>query len=274
MIWVARGVKGGVWPGKKKDPSDPSGGWQFCKEDHWCPGGGANLSMVCPDGKYSLPGSDNVSQCLCPPYSSSVRKSTNVSVCTCNPGYYQVANAGYQLSGWQCQVCQPDDYCYNGLNVTCPPKSHSGPGVSDYMQCACNAGYMNATVQSADSLCQDCPAGSFCTGGGLVEACVANAFSPTQTANSSSCTCNLGYAGVRNAPCVPCASPNYCYGGLVATCPAGTQAANLSWALSNCTCSAGRYGAAGQWVWFISFINSAGACPLLAVRWFSPSDES
>ena len=211
--------------------------------------------MVCPDGKYSLPGSDNVSQCLCPPYSSSVRKSTNVSVCTCNPGYYQVANAGYQLSGWQCQVCQPDDYCYNGLNVTCPPKSHSGPGVSDYMQCACNAGYMNATVQSADSLCQDCPAGSFCTGGGLVEACVANAFSPTQTANSSSCTCNLGYAGVRNAPCVPCASPNYCYGGLVATCPAGTQAANLSWALSNCTCSAGRYGVAGQWAWLFHLLT-------------------
>jgi hypothetical protein len=79
-------------------------GWQFCKEDHWCPGGGANLTMVCPDGMYSLPGSDNVSQCLCPPYASSVRKSASASVCTCNPGYYQVTNATYLLSGWQCQV--------------------------------------------------------------------------------------------------------------------------------------------------------------------------
>jgi hypothetical protein len=53
---------------------------------------------------YSLPGSDNVSQCLCPPYASSVRKSASASVCTCNPGYYQVTNATYLLSGWQCQV--------------------------------------------------------------------------------------------------------------------------------------------------------------------------
>jgi len=144
-------------------------------------------------------------------------------------------------------VCTPNDYCYNGLNLTCPPKSQSGPGMSDYMQCSCNAGFMNATIQTVDTLCQDCPADSYCTGGGRVEACTANAFSPTQTANSSSCTCNLGYAGVRNAPCVPCAAPSvYCYGGLVATCPAGTQSGNLAWTITNCTCTAGRYGVAGE----------------------------
>jgi len=161
------------------------------------------------------------------------------------------------------QVCQPDDYCYNGLNMTCPPKSKTGAGASDYTQCSCNAGFMNATVQSAVSMCQDCSADSYCLGGGLVEACTANAFSPTQAANSSSCTCNLGYAGVRNAECVPCAAPSlYCYGGLVATCPDGTQSDNLAWTISNCTCTAGRYGVAGQSCY--GFNSSIRACLGLA----------
>lgn len=146
--------------------------------------------------------------------------------------------------GWQ--VCLPDDYCFNGENMTCPPNSHSRPGASDYLQCSCNAGFMNATVQSAESMCEDCPPDSYCTGGGHVGACTANAFSPTQTANYTSCTCNLGFAGVRNDPCVACSSPKYCYGGLVGTCPAGTQSEDLSWGPANCTCTAGRYGASGQ----------------------------
>lgn len=77
--------------------------------------------MVCPDGKYSLPGSDNVSQCLCPPFSSSVRKATNVSVCTCDPGYYQVTNRTSKLSGWQCQVRLAFDiFCLMVLVSTWP----------------------------------------------------------------------------------------------------------------------------------------------------------
>ena len=102
------------------------GARQFCKEDYWCPGGGVNLSLACPTGLYSRPGSDNVSQCKCPTFSSASWKSASVQVrglfvglemgsltscggqvCTCNAGYYKVMNYSSPLGGWQCEVCLP-----------------------------------------------------------------------------------------------------------------------------------------------------------------------
>jgi len=143
------------------------------------------------------------------------------------------------------QVCQPDEYCYNGYNFSCPPKATSGPGMQSYLDCSCRAGFMNTTVQTSDAMCQDCLQDHYCLGGGQIAPCTNNSFSPAQSKNSTSCTCNLGYMGVRNAPCVPCASPTYCYWGLLAYCPTGTVSGNLSWSVNNCTCNAGRYGMTG-----------------------------
>ena len=77
---------------------------QFRKEDHFCPGGGANLSIVCPNGTYSFPGSDIERDCFCPAFSSSERNSSKVFECMCNAGYYQVFNASVEAVGWQCEV--------------------------------------------------------------------------------------------------------------------------------------------------------------------------
>ena len=143
------------------------------------------------------------------------------------------------------QECKPGDYCFNDVNFTCPPKSTSRADASSYLDCSCNAGYYNASVQSPTSLCQSCLASSYCTGGGSIQACTGNASSPTQSASNASCTCNLGFQGVDNQPCTACASPYFCYSGLRASCPAGSQSPVLSWSLSNCSCVAGRYGPPG-----------------------------
>ena len=62
--------------------------------------------MVCPNGTYSIPGSDQESDCFCPPHSSSQRTPSHVYECTCNPGYYQVFNSSVDIVGWQCEVIQ------------------------------------------------------------------------------------------------------------------------------------------------------------------------
>ena len=69
------------------------------------------------------------------------------------------------------QECKPGDYCFNDVNFTCPPKSTSRADASSYLDCSCNAGYYNASVQSPTSLCQSCLASSYCTGGGSIQAC-------------------------------------------------------------------------------------------------------
>jgi len=70
-----------------------------------------NLSVACPTGLYSSPGSDNSSQCRCPQFSTATWKSTTVELCTCNAGYYQLANASDTLGGWQCQVRDNAGWC-------------------------------------------------------------------------------------------------------------------------------------------------------------------
>jgi hypothetical protein len=120
--------------------------------------------------------------------------------------------------------------------------------VSSYLQCTCNAGFFNASVQTASAVCQNCLAGSYCTGGGAIQACTGNASSPTQSASNASCTCNLGYKGIQDEPCVPCSSPYYCYNGLQAQCPTGSYSLPLSWTNLNCSCIAGRYGPEGKFV--------------------------
>ena len=142
-------------------------------------------------------------------------------------------------------MCQPGQFCYNDLNSTCPVHTTSDIDSTRYQDCYCTAGYYNLTVQTADGMCQDCPANSYCTGGGSIVSCTANAVSPTQSPDPRKCYCDWGYEGVNNSACMACTSPNYCYGGVKATCPSGSSCANLSWGISNCTCNPGRWGASG-----------------------------
>ena len=220
-------------------------GNQFCKDDHYCPGRGANLSYVCPYGMYSLAGSDEVGDCNCPTNAQSQQKASQVMQCVCASGYYRVYNQSALLGGWQCEVCLPGQFCYDNINRTCPPHSISLADADNVLDCFCTAGYANSSNQSEQELCVDCPANSYCEGKGVVESCVNNSVSPTQSRDSSKCYCDLGWKGVNNSECMGCSSPTFCYGGIEAQCSEGTTSEPLSWNQSNCSCIPGRWGPKG-----------------------------
>ncbi len=220
----------------------------MCKEDRFCPGGGANLTIVCPDGKYSLPGSDDPTDCYCPDYAFSKQNAKYVTECICQSGYFKEYNSALKLGGWGCSVCLPNQVCYNNTNTTCPVHASSFGAAKSYVDCWCNPGYKNSTTGGRTELnfCEDCTPNYFCTGKGAMEACVAHAVSPVQSMDSNKCFCDWGYKGVNNSACVACQSPTYCYAGLEAQCSEGTFSVPLSWDRLNCSCIPGRWGPSGD----------------------------
>lgn len=217
----------------------------MCKENHFCPGGAVNLSTICPEGKYSLPGSDDSGDCRCPANASSRQNSRNVAECMCDAGYYKIFDQKSSLGGWFCQVCAPGQFCHNNTNKTCPPHSTSLSDAKGVLDCFCGAGYANATVQTEAVLCAECPANFYCTGKGAIDRCVTNAVSPSQSQNASRCYCDWGWRGVNNNACVECQSPTYCYGGIQTQCPLGSFSQPRSWNQSNCSCIPGFWGPVG-----------------------------
>lgn len=230
--------------------------WQFCKENYFCPGGAVNATTVCPDGKYSMPGSDDPGDCLCPQHSYSRQNSQYVTECICDSGYYREYSTLYALGGWYCKLCLPGEFCFNNTNRTCPVNSSSFGVAKTYLDCFCDAGYKNVTDRTEQAFCEDCPANFFCTGKGSVQSCVANAVSPTQSKDYTRCYCDFGWKGVNNSVCEACQSPTFCYGGVQAQCSEGTYSPSLSWNRLNCSCVAGRWGPAGThnvWLHLHSF---------------------
>ena len=204
-----------------------------------------NLTSVCPDGKYSRPGSDGVEDCNCPEHAVSRQNAQRVSECICDAGYYKVYKPSSPLGGWYCEVCVPGQFCYNNTNRTCPPHSTSLSDAADVLDCYCGAGFANATVQTETELCVDCPANFYCTGKGAVTRCVTNAVSSSQSQDYTKCYCDWGWKGVNNSVCVACDTPSYCYGGIQAQCPGGSFSKPLSWNPSNCSCIPGYWGPVG-----------------------------
>ena len=219
---------------------------QVCKEDHFCPGASVNLSTACPDGKYSLPGSDDTGDCNCPVHAVSRQNAQKVGECVCDDGYYKVYNPSSILGGWYCEICIPGQFCYNNTNRTCPVHSTSLADAGDVLDCFCKAGYANATVQTETDLCIDCPENYYCTGKGAITKCVLNAVSAVQSQNFKNCYCDWGWKGVNNSVCVECTSPNYCYGGIEAQCPSGAFSQNRAWSRTNCSCIPGYWGPVGE----------------------------
>ena len=202
--------------------------------------------MVCPDGKYSMPGSDDSGDCLCPPNAYSQQNARYVTECICDSGYYKEYNGLFALGGWYCKLCLPGEFCYNNTNRTCPDHSSSYGVAKTYLDCFCDAGYRNVTTaRTEQAFCEDCPANNYCTGKGDVQSCVANAVSPTQSKIYTRCYCDFGWKGVNNSACVGCQSPTYCYGGVEAQCSEGTYSPSLAWDRLNCSCIAGRWGPTG-----------------------------
>lgn len=204
-----------------------------------------NATTVCPDGKYSLPGSDDPGDCNCPNGSSSRQNARYVTECICDSGYYKEYSGFYPLGGWYCRLCQVGEFCFNNTNRTCPAFSTSFGVARSYQDCFCNPGYRNASIRTEEAFCENCPANFYCTGKGSVEACTANAISPTQSQDQTRCYCDLGWKGLNNTPCVACQSPTFCYGGVQAQCSEGTFSPALAWDRLNCSCIPGRWGPAG-----------------------------
>ena len=218
---------------------------QECPRDHWCPGLTVNASFVCPDGKYSLPGSDNLGACICPDFSSSKPNSKSVLACVCDDGRFKQYSNSYPIGAWFCAPCSPGQGCHDGLNHSCPAHSYSNAMAKSYLDCWCLSGFMNTTNQTEQDFCQVCPENKYCTGKGAIESCVPNAIAPTNSASYTSCTCGLGYKGLNNTECVACQSPTYCYGGVQAQCSEGTFSSQLSWDRLNCSCIPGELTVAG-----------------------------
>lgn len=228
-------------PGYFGDPSL----CQFCKEDHYCPGGAVNLTIACVGGKYSLAGSDAENDCNCPEQATSRQKASEAAQCICNSGYYKEYSSAAVLGGWTCQLCKPGEFCYDNTNRTCPPHSTSLGVARSVQDCYCLPGHANVSSPTELELCMDCPANSYCTGKGEKEACVANAVSPSQSTGPSKCYCDWGWKGLNNSACVACESPTFCYGGIEAQCYEGTFSTPLAWDRMNCSCVPGWWGPQG-----------------------------
>ena len=214
---------------------------QPCRSGWYCPGGFANFTVLCPNNTYSLAGSDEIYDCICPNNSISRQNSKFITECVCQSGYYQEFSYLYPPANWWCRPCTPGDYCFENQNLSCPVHASSLSSAQSYTDCTCNPSFKNATNRTVQNYCEDCPVNSWCTGGGLVESCVAHAVAPVQSANYSACACDLGYKGRSNTPCVACDSPKYCYSGLEATCSEGTFSPALSFDRINCSCIAGKH---------------------------------
>lgn len=214
---------------------------QECRAGSYCPGGMANFTLVCPNGTYSLAGSDDIFDCICPEHADSKRSSRNVMECVCQAGFHREYSNQFPPANWWCKPCVPGEYCWENRNLTCPSHAFSFGSAKSYTDCFCNPAWKNATNRTEQNYCDECPANSYCTGQGAVESCVPNAIAPVQSASYTACTCGLGWKGVNNTPCVACQSPTFCYGGLEATCPEGTFSPPLAWDRLNCSCLAGMH---------------------------------
>jgi hypothetical protein len=218
---------------------------KICKEDHFCPGGAVNYTEACADGKYSLPGADDIGDCVCPVHAESRQMSSMSKQCVCRSGYYRLYTPQAVLGGWMCEECVPGEFCYDNSNRTCPPHSVSDGVAKSVLDCYCKAGFANSTVQTEQAICVDCPVGHYCEGAGAKARCVDNAVSPPQSSSASQCFCDWGWEGVENEACTACASPTFCYSGIQAQCSEGTYSEPLSWDRNNCSCIAGRWGPTG-----------------------------
>lgn len=218
---------------------------KICRENHFCPGGAVNYTEACADGKYSLPGSDDVGDCVCPTKAVSRQMSSLSKQCVCESGYFKMYTPLALLGGWRCEKCLPGEFCYDNSNKTCPPFSVSDGEAKNVHDCYCRPGFANATLQTEQQLCVDCPANYYCEGRGAKVRCVDHAVSPPQSSSASRCFCDWGWKGVANEVCTACVSPTFCYSGIQAQCSEGTYSEPLSWDRTNCSCIPGRWGPTG-----------------------------
>ncbi len=163
----------------------------------------------------------------CPANSISPEGSTSLSQCTCLPGYQGNASAGAD-----CTPCAENTYCASGILGLCPANAHA-PALSDSnLDCVCNPGFSG----DGSTVCNPCPANSYCPGGAVLVACTPNAVSPPESSHNTSCYCDRGYYGVDNNLCVQCEAGSWCWTGIKNLCAANRISTPGSSRDSDCVC--------------------------------------
>jgi hypothetical protein len=149
------------------------------------------------------------------------------------------------MVGGVCKECGYGLYSAQGAYDTCTScTAHSNTtskGSTSASQCICDSGYV-----ANNSTCDDCPANSYCLGGGVATQCPQYLYSlqgsvqpshcqcpANSQLTSTGCVCNDGFSRKTNstAPlggweCTTCASGSLCINGSVAPCTAGYSCAN------------------------------------------------
>ena len=201
-----------------------------CAANSYCPGGGYNLTTVCPNSTYSWPGSSLLSQCSCPG-NASVGASNN---CTCNAGYQRVTSSG-ALGGWACTGCPQNTYCKLGALSNCPGNSTSAELSQNISYCLCNAGYAFSTMTST---CIICNKGFYATQGSLVCTACPDYSNTTGQGGTSpfSCVCLAGYFSTSSGGCTLCPINTYCVGNKSTPCPYGLLAPPAANSVDQCGC--------------------------------------
>jgi len=202
----------------------------LCVLNSYCPGGGYNLTYVCPNSTYSWPGSSALGNCSCPG-NASIGASNN---CTCNPGYQRFTSASYPGS-WTCLGCPQNTYCRLGALSSCPGNSTSPELSQNISNCLCNAGF---AFYNASSSCILCTKGFYAVQGSLVCLACPSYSNTTGTGATAvtSCVCYEGYFGTPGGGCTLCPINTYCVGNLSTPCPNGLLAPPAANNISQCGC--------------------------------------
>lgn len=219
----------------------------------------------CPANWFCAGGRAN----LCPYYTVSSSLSSKITDCTCKPGFWSASG------NWPCSICPAGFYCPGGTvksNCSDPPtgSQHIVFGANASSECRwitvtdlpdqCPDGtYDPGTTTTPEpqgsgsavsrrafdhSVCQPCPADSYCVGGNIT-ACPGNSSSISGMREAEACQCNPGYYGAPGQACAECEADSYCDGARNYSCPLNSKSPRLSTAVTDCSCPAAYSGADG-----------------------------
>lgn len=107
-----------------------------------------------------------------------------------------------------CQACVQGEFCFLGLNQTCPEHSTS-PSTSDNIEdCVCFGGYYQDPSVPTTHACVPCPIDSYCVDD-QIHSCVEHTTSAALSSLAAECRCKTGYTGADGGPCTACVAGTF-----------------------------------------------------------------
>ena len=168
-----------------------------------------------------------------------------------------------------CRTC--NSYCASIGRLCTGAWEESGDSCVVKYEMTCNQ-----TVDSSDALCEcgqadlqgiciHCPAGSYCSGGGLITPCPGSSTSIAGSSQIADCKCDPGHTGPDGGECSPCAIGTFkpASGPQACTqCPTNSLSPEGSTRLVSCKCNPGHTGPDGA------------TCSACAIGTFKPGSGS